>query len=46
MLERAGLKDIVDFDNKHEMGYGSMKWELPEWGKIQKLRSEWDESNS
>ncbi|MEP4376919.1 MAG: GMC oxidoreductase, partial [Algoriphagus sp.] len=22
MLERAGLKDIVDFDNKHEMGYG------------------------
>lgn len=22
MLERAGLKDVVDFDNKHEMGYG------------------------
>lgn len=22
MLERAGLKDVIDFDNKHEMGYG------------------------
>jgi choline dehydrogenase-like flavoprotein len=22
MLERAGLKNIVDFDNNHEMGYG------------------------
>lgn len=22
MLERAGLKNVVDFDNKHEMGYG------------------------
>lgn len=22
MLERAGLKDVVDFDNEHEMGYG------------------------
>ena len=22
MLERAGLQDIIDFDNEHEMGYG------------------------
>ncbi len=22
MLERAGLKNVVDFDNKHEMGFG------------------------
>ncbi|MDI1323692.1 MAG: GMC family oxidoreductase [Algoriphagus sp.] len=22
MLERVGLKNVVDFDNKHEMGYG------------------------
>lgn len=22
MLERAGLQNIIDFDNKHEMGYG------------------------
>ncbi len=22
MLDRAGLKDVVDFDNEHEMGYG------------------------
>jgi choline dehydrogenase-like flavoprotein len=22
MLERAGLTKVVDFDNKHEMGYG------------------------
>jgi choline dehydrogenase-like flavoprotein len=22
MLDRAGLKDVIDFDNKHEMGYG------------------------
>jgi len=42
LLERAGLKDIVDFDNKHEMGYGINEMELPEWGKTPKtLRSEW-----
>jgi choline dehydrogenase-like flavoprotein len=22
MLDRAGLKEVIDFDNKHEMGYG------------------------
>jgi choline dehydrogenase-like flavoprotein len=33
MLERAGLKDIVDFDNKHEMGYGIHEMGTARMGK-------------
>ncbi len=33
MLERAGLRDIVDFDNKHEMGYGIHEMGTARMGK-------------
>jgi choline dehydrogenase-like flavoprotein len=33
MLERAGLKEIVDFDNKHEMGYGIHEMGTARMGK-------------
>lgn len=33
MLEKAGLKDIIDFDNKHEMGYGIHEMGTARMGK-------------
>ncbi|MHA7131101.1 GMC oxidoreductase [Algoriphagus namhaensis] len=33
MLEAAGLKDIIDFDNKHEMGYGIHEMGTARMGK-------------
>ncbi|MEN2283391.1 GMC family oxidoreductase [Algoriphagus sp. SE2] len=33
MLEKAGLKDIVDFDNEHEMGYGIHEMGTARMGK-------------
>ena len=33
MLDRAGLKDVMDFDNKHEMGYGIHEMGTARMGK-------------
>jgi choline dehydrogenase-like flavoprotein len=33
MLDRAGLKDVMDFDNQHEMGYGIHEMGTARMGK-------------